>query len=88
MYIGTPTLTPDPNGGGAPAERVQSKEGSRAENMDVDEIPVAQGSSGRAVLETEAFWKDLRGFVEQRLRDADVAEKVVGIWRGSTESIP
>ena len=84
MYIGTPTLTPDPKGGATTAESGQSQEESKAENMDVDETPVAQGSSGRAVLETEVFWKDLQGFVEQRLRDANVAEKVVGVWRGST----
>lgn len=45
---------------------------------------VAQGLSGREVLETEAFWGDLKGFLEQRIRDeavaGDVAERFRGAW--------
>lgn len=44
---------------------------------------VAQGLSGRAVLETEAFWGDLKGFLEQRIRDEAVAGEVVEMFRGA-----
>lgn len=45
---------------------------------------VAQGLSGREVLETEAFWGGLKGFLEQRIRDeavaGDVAERFRRAW--------
>lgn len=43
-----------------------------------DGVPVAQGKSGKDVLETEEFWQDLRGFLVQRSRDEKVAEVLVG----------
>lgn len=45
--------------------------------------PVAQGLSGPAVLETEEFWEDLRGYLQQRIRDEKTAEEVVGKFRGA-----
>ncbi|KAK0740656.1 cell-cycle control medial ring component-domain-containing protein [Schizothecium vesticola] len=41
------------------------------------------GLSGRGVLETEAFWGDLKGFLEQRIRDEGVAGEVVERFRGA-----
>lgn len=38
---------------------------------------VAQGLSGEGVLETEEFWGDLKGFLQQRTRDEGVAEEAV-----------
>lgn len=45
--------------------------------------PVAQGLSGSAVLETEEFWEDLKGYLQQRIRDVEAAEEVVGKFRGA-----
>lgn len=48
---------------------------------DVVDAPVAQGSSGPEVLETEEFWGDLKGFLIQRLRDEAEAEKLFGTFK-------
>lgn len=46
---------------------------------------VAEGSgpSGVAVLKTEEFWEDLKGFLMQRIRDEKVTEEVVAKFRGA-----
>lgn len=54
--------------------------------------PVQPGEPrGVAVLETGEFWDDLQGFLEQRLRSSEEAEKVRGVferaWR-SADSKP
>lgn len=36
----------------------------------------AQGVNGKAVLESDAFWADLKGFLLQRIRDVDVTEEL------------
>ncbi|KAM7222039.1 Cell-cycle control medial ring component [Rhypophila decipiens] len=45
---------------------------------------VAEGSgpSGAAVLQTEEFWEDLKGFLMQRIRDERLAGELVGKLRG------
>ncbi|KAM7184125.1 Cell-cycle control medial ring component [Rhypophila sp. PSN 637] len=45
---------------------------------------VAEGSgpSGAAVLQTEEFWEDLKGFLMQRIRDEKLAGELVGKLRG------
>jgi len=47
------------------------------------EAPVAQGLSGTPVLETEQFWEDLKGFLQQRIRDEKAAEELLGRFRGA-----
>lgn len=37
---------------------------------------VAQGLSGRDVLQTEQFWSDLNGFLSQRIRDDHLATEL------------
>ncbi|KAL2828026.1 cell-cycle control medial ring component [Aspergillus cavernicola] len=37
--------------------------------------------SGEVLLETEEFWEDLQGYLGQRLRDADEAEKLRGLFK-------
>ncbi|PWY92259.1 hypothetical protein BO70DRAFT_327331 [Aspergillus heteromorphus CBS 117.55] len=48
----------------------------------------AVGPSGEEVLRTEAFWDDLQGFLEQRVKDYDEARRLRGVfksaWGGST----
>jgi hypothetical protein len=44
---------------------------------------VAQGLSGKGVLETEEFWGDLKGFLQQRVRDEGVAGEACEVFRGA-----
>ncbi|KAK0634536.1 cell-cycle control medial ring component [Bombardia bombarda] len=44
---------------------------------------VAQGLSGAPVLETEQFWADLEGFLQQRVRDEKTAGELVKKFRGA-----
>jgi hypothetical protein len=46
---------------------------------------VAQGLSGEGVLATEEFWSDLKGFLQQRVRDEKVAGDAVGLFKGAWE---
>lgn len=67
------------------AARVQEEEGEmEVETPPAAPVVVAEGSglSGRAVLETEEFWADLKGFLQQRIRDERIAEEVCGKFRG------
>ena len=45
------------------------------------EAPAAQGPSGEALLKTEEFWEDLKGFLAQRLKDQKMSEQLSGIFR-------
>jgi len=38
------------------------------------------------VLATDGFWTDLEGFLQQRLKDADTAKQLGGIFRRAYES--
>lgn len=66
-------------GGGSGGAIEKEKGGAAAGGAPV----VAQGLSGKAVLETEAFWGDLKGFLEQRIRDEAVAVEAVEKFRGA-----
>jgi ubiquitin-like protein 4 len=48
--------------------------------------PVAQGKSGTDVLRTDAFWSDLKGFLEQRIRDESVAGSLTETFKKAWES--
>ena len=49
---------------------------------------VAQGVSGVKVLDSEEFWSDLQGFLSQRVRNQEVAERAMttfkNAWKGSS----
>jgi hypothetical protein len=45
----------------------------------------AVGPSGEEVLRTEAFWDDLQGFLEQRLKDSEEARRLRGVFKGAWE---
>lgn len=66
---------------GGAASSPKTEEGSVG-----DATPVAQGTSGEAVLETDAFWTDLRGFLLQRIRDEKVTEELFGKFLSSWET--
>ena len=46
------------------------------DKTEVESTAQAQGTSGAAVLATEEFWADLKGFLIQRLRDVNEGERV------------
>lgn len=58
----------------------------KAEDDAADAAPTAQGTSGEAVLQTDAFWTDLRGFLSQRIRDEKITEELFGRFLSSWES--
>lgn len=82
MYMGAPTQTPVVEGQKGMEKETEAGAGAVADPA-VEEAPIAQGSSGEAVLETKEFWDDLQGFVLQRLRDEEVT---ANIMRGFRES--
>ncbi|RAK95427.1 uncharacterized protein BO80DRAFT_393999 [Aspergillus ibericus CBS 121593] len=43
----------------------------------------AVGPSGEEVLQTEAFWDDLQGFLEQRVKDTEEARKLRELFNGA-----
>lgn len=45
----------------------------------------AQGISGEAVLATDEFWTDLRGFLSQRIRDEKITEDLFAKFLSSWE---
>lgn len=51
-----------------------------------DAASTAQGTSGEAVLQTDAFWTDLRGFLSQRIRDEKITEELFAKFLSSWES--
>ena len=70
---------------GTPVEEVPEvvMSGTEERSEGKDEAPVAQGISGNEVLSTEEFWSDLQGFLFQRVRDQEVAEKALKVFRGA-----
>lgn len=49
--------------------------------------PVQPGAvSGASVLESAAFWDDLQGFLEQRIRDQSEAEKLRALFEKAWQS--
>ncbi|KAI9042088.1 uncharacterized protein KD926_006212 [Aspergillus affinis] len=43
----------------------------------------AIGPSGKTLVETDAFWSDLEGYLEQRLKDVDEAQKLTTLFKGA-----
>lgn len=58
----------------------------KTEDVTADAASTAQGTSGEAVLQTDAFWTDLRGFLSQRIRDEKITEELFGKFLSSWES--
>jgi hypothetical protein len=46
----------------------------------------AVGPSGAEVLQTEAFWNDLEGYLEQRLKDTDEAKRLQALFKSAWSS--
>lgn len=50
------------------------------------EIPVAATPAGTEVLETDAFWADLKGFLLQRIKDEKQADELSTLFRSSWQA--
>jgi len=57
-----------------------------AKDANMTDAPVAQGASGKELLETEEFWDDLKAFLTQRLRDEKEAENLFATFRNASKS--
>ncbi|GAB1313048.1 Cell-cycle control medial ring component [Madurella fahalii] len=68
-------------GGAVPTLRAKNKEEEEEKNEGSGVGAVAQGLSGKAVLETDEFWGDLGGFLQQRIRDERVAGEVTEVFK-------
>lgn len=66
--------------GGARVVEAQGEKGE-TENSGESTAKAAVGPSGEALLGTEQFWGDLQGYLEQRLKDEDVAKKWTGLFK-------
>lgn len=64
----------------------KNEDDSAAATAAADAASTAQGTSGEAVLQTDAFWTDLRGFLSQRIRDEKITEELFGKFLSSWES--
>lgn len=58
-----------------------------AEKMDgIEKVslpPPVQGPSGKEILETEEFWTDLQGYLEQRIKSETEAVRLVQKWKSN-----
>ena len=54
--------------------------GGAGREKDESPAPAAQGASGAAVMGEKGFWDDLGGFLEQRVRDPEVARKALRLF--------
>lgn len=66
--------------GGAKTVDVASQP-EAAEPRDESAPKPAVGPSGAQVLQTEAFWDDLQGYLEQRLKDAEEARRLRTLFK-------
>ena len=63
------------------AASIIKKETAPTGETETEGTSVAQGLAGSGVLETDAFWDDLRGFLQQRVRDEKLANDLVAKWK-------
>lgn len=79
MFVGQPTAIPQPAGTASAGAGAGSAAEGKAPATDA--TPVAQGESGADVMKSPQFWRDLEGFVLQRVRDEAVGKEAVDLWK-------
>ncbi|KAH0525341.1 hypothetical protein TsFJ059_007722 [Trichoderma semiorbis] len=76
--------------GGAAAIPPPEEEKPAGEAMETTEEPVATAQADAAAveaeLESDAFWADLSGFLQQRLKAQDKAEELSSLFRSSWQT--
>jgi len=74
-------------GKSAPAATASEEAATPMEGIEkVTSPPPAQGPSGQEMLQTDDFWDDLKGFLEQRLKDEGEASRLKEVFRGAWKS--
>jgi len=72
--------------GGAQAVESSVAQPEVAEKRDESPPKPAVGPSGEEVLRTDAFWDDLQGYLEQRLKDEDEAKRLRSVFKNAWKS--
>lgn len=72
-------------GAAAAAAAVPAASAAPEAEQPVEGANPAQGTSGEAVLATDEFWTDLRGFLLQRIRDEKITEDLFAKFLSSCE---
>jgi hypothetical protein len=72
----------------APSATTESPAGTAATVAEADPLPSnpAQGLSGAEAVKTDAFWKDLEGYLELRMKDTPEALRLAGIFKRAWEA--
>jgi ubiquitin-like protein 4 len=93
QVLGAAILSSAPESEKAGLEAQERKAGASVTPMEGVEAaaPVQPGEvSGQQILETPEFWEDLQAFLEQRIRHAEDATSLRGLferaWRSSTSA--
>ncbi|KAJ5908710.1 Cell-cycle control medial ring component [Penicillium taxi] len=72
--------------GGAQVVEIAEPQPEVPQAADISPPKPAVGPSGAEVLQTEAFWNDLQGYLEQRLKDQEEAERLSILFKGAWSS--
>ncbi|CAG8127908.1 unnamed protein product [Penicillium salamii] len=72
--------------GGAQAVETSVSQPEVAEKQDESPSKPAVGPSGAEVLQTETFWDDLQGYLEQRLKDEGEAQRLKSLFKDAWKS--
>lgn len=73
--------------GGAKAVEAAESESHEGEQARDESPPkAAVGPSGAELLKTEAFWDDLQGYLQQRLKDQEEAGRLRGLFKDAWQS--
>lgn len=72
--------------GGAQAVETSVSQPEVAEKQDESPPKPAVGPSGAEVLQTETFWDDLQGYLEQRLKDEGEAQRLKSLFKDAWKS--
>ena len=72
--------------GGAKVVETEATGPGETDNQATVAPKPAVGPSGEDVLETDAFWDDLQGFLMQRVKDVDEAQKLRALFKNAWSS--
>lgn len=69
--------------GGAKTIDAAESQPADEETRDVSPLKAAVGPSGAELLQTDAFWDDLQGYLQQRLKDDEEAKRLRTLFKES-----
>ncbi|KAJ5222170.1 uncharacterized protein N7469_011057 [Penicillium citrinum] len=72
--------------GGAKAVEAAESQPTYEEARDASPPKAAVGPSGIELLKTDTFWNDLQGYLQQRLKDAEEAERLKTLFKDAWAS--